>query len=87
MIEYHWHDFVGNLGVACVLLSYLLLQAEKIDPQGIRYSLLNAVGAILICVSLFIDFNLSSFIIEICWLSISGFGIYRYLTKRSSLSK
>ena len=36
MIEYHWSDFVGNLGVFLVLLSYFLLQLEKIDAQGIR---------------------------------------------------
>tara|TARA_R110002072_G_scaffold1369_6_gene11246 strand:- start:2186 stop:2458 length:273 start_codon:yes stop_codon:yes gene_type:complete len=83
MIEYHWSDFVGNLGVFLVLLSYFLLQLEKIDAQGIRYSLMNGVGAVLICVSLYFSFNLSSFIIEVCWLAISLYGIYRYLRKSS----
>lgn len=81
MVSYHWHDFIGNLGVFLVLLSYFLLQLARIDPSGMRYSLMNAVGAILICVSLFYSFNLSSFIIEICWLAISGYGIYRCLVK------
>jgi len=79
VIEYHWDDFVGNVGVFLVLLSYFLLQFERINPAGMRYSLMNAVGAVLICVSLYFSFNLSSFIIEICWLLISLCGIYRCL--------
>ena len=82
LIAYHWHDFIGNVGVFLVLLSYFLLQLERIDSSGMRYSLMNAVGAILICVSLFFNFNLSSLIIEICWLAISGYGIYRCLSKK-----
>lgn len=81
MIDYYWHDFVGNVGVFLVLLSYFLLQLERIDSNGIRYSLMNAAGAILICVSLFYNFNLSSLIIEVCWLAISGYGLYRCLAK------
>jgi hypothetical protein len=81
MIDYQLHDFVGNVGVFLVLLSYFLLQLERIDSSGIRYSLMNAVGAILICVSLFYNFNLSSLIIEVCWLAISGYGMYRCLAK------
>jgi hypothetical protein len=81
VIDYLWHDLVGNAGVFLVLLSYFLLQLERIDSSGMRYSLMNAAGAILICVSLFYSFNLSSFIIEICWLAISAYGIYRCLAK------
>lgn len=77
-MEYHWHDFVGNVGVFLVLLSYFLLQLERIDAQGLRYSVMNAAGAVLICISLYYSFNLSSFIIEICWLAISLYGMYRY---------
>lgn len=84
MIEYHWHDFVGNLGVFLVLLSYFLLQLGRIESSGIRYSIMNAAGAVLICVSLYYSFNLSSFIIEICWFSISVYGIYRYWSNRDS---
>ncbi len=79
MMSYSWHDFVGNLGVFLILLSYFLLQLDKIDPKSLGYSVLNAVGAVLICFSLYFDFNLSSFVIEIFWLAISLFGIYRAL--------
>lgn len=86
-MEYRWDDFVGNVGVFLVLLSYFLLQLERIDPTGMRYSLMNAVGAILICVSLYFSFNLSSFIIEISWLLISLYGICRSLRQSRSQSE
>ena len=78
-MDYTWSDFVGNIGVFFVLLTYLLLQLDKIDPKGMNYSVLNALGAALICVSLYFDFNLSSFLIEIVWLGISLYGIFRTL--------
>lgn len=77
-MSYQWHDLVGNLGVVCILLSYALLQLDKLDLKSLAYSLINAVGAVLIIVSLIYNFNLSSMVIEIVWLSISLFAIARY---------
>jgi len=76
-VDYTWSDFVGNIGVFFILLTYLLLQLDKIDAKSLMYSALNALGACLICVSLYFDFNLSSFVIEVFWLGISLFGIWR----------
>ena len=77
MISYEWHDFVGNLGVLCILLTYLGLQLGRLDAMDYSYTLINGLGAILIMVSLYFDFNLSSFIIEVFWLLISLIGLYR----------
>ena len=85
-MSYQWHDLVGNLGVLCILLSYLLLQLDKLDLKSLSYSLINAVGAVLIIVSLLYNFNLSSFIIELVWLSISLFAIARYFLQRNTTS-
>ena len=77
MIEYQWHDFVGNLGVLCILGTYLGLQLGKMEPLDYSYSIVNGAGALLIMVSLYYDFNLSSFIIEVFWLLISCIGVVR----------
>jgi hypothetical protein len=45
-------------------------------------SLINGLGALLILVSLFFNFNLSSFTIEVVWLLISAYGIGKYLRNR-----
>jgi len=83
-LQYGWHDLVGNLGVVCVLSTYFLLQAGRLAADDLRYGALNALGAVLIGISLTVDFNLSSFIIELCWFSISVFGMARVLAARRS---
>ena len=77
MIDYAWYDFVGNLGVACVLGTYFALQSGRMSIEDVRYSAINALGAVLIMVSLYYDFNLSSFIIEVFWLTTSVYGMLR----------
>lgn len=76
-MSYAWYDLVGNVGVALIVGSYLLLQLGRLAPTGLRYSLLNAAGAGLVLVSLWWDFNLSAFVIEAFWVGISGVGIVR----------
>ncbi|MEM8767829.1 MAG: hypothetical protein AAGE43_10320 [Pseudomonadota bacterium] len=85
-MTYEWHDLVGNLGVLLVLGTYLGVQMERMDVRQPAYSLANALGAVLIIVSLNFNFNLSSFIIEIAWLSISLLGLYRSWRQRQRAS-
>jgi len=70
-------DIIGLLGVLMILASYGLLTLEKMDPKGWRYSAGNGIGAGLILISLFYSFNLASFVIEIAWLAISVFGLWK----------
>lgn len=71
-------DFIGNIGVVALIIAYLMLQLNKLSSNGLVYSLLNAIGASLIVVSLLFDFNLSAFLMEVFWILISFVGIYRY---------
>ena len=80
-MSYAWYDLVGTLGVAIIIVTYVLLQIEKIRSEQITYSILNAAGASLILVSLYFDFNFPSFIVEFFWLLISLFGIGKYLMR------
>lgn len=73
-----WHDIIGSAGAAMILVSYFLLQTERIAGTDLSYSVFNGLGATLILVSLSVDFNLSAFIIEAFWLAISLLGIVRY---------
>ena len=82
-MTYQWHDLVGNLGVFLVLATYLLIQIGRMDISRPGYSAANAAGAVLILVSLLHNFNLSSFIIEIAWLLISLYGLFRWIKERS----
>jgi hypothetical protein len=79
----NWYDIVGTLGVAIIILTYVLLQLERIRSTQLIYSLLNAIGASLILVSLYFDYNFPSVVVESFWLLISLFGIGKYLLRRN----
>jgi paired small multidrug resistance pump len=77
-----FHDIVGAVGVALVIGMYLLLQTGRIAATNLHFSLWNAVGSVLILISLFYQFNLSAVLIEGFWLAISLYGLAR--TMRSA---
>jgi hypothetical protein len=81
-MSYGVHDLLGNAGVAMILLAYMLVQAGKLDARGLTATLVNALGAGLVVVSLTVDFNLSAFVVETMWCLISLFGAARALRER-----
>lgn len=81
-MNFQWYDILGVLGVAIIVLTYVLLQTERLRSNHFPYSLLNAVGALLILISLYFDFNFPSFVVEFFWLLISLFGIGKYIFRR-----
>ena len=78
-MTYAWYDILGTVGVAVIILAYVLLQTERLRSEQFLYSLLNAVGATLILISLFYAFNFPSFVVEFFRLLISLFGRGKYL--------
>lgn len=70
------YQWIGFIGMAFVVVAYLFLQVNKYTIKSLQYQLLNLVGAILLLISLFVHFNLGSFIIEIFWIIITLYGIF-----------
>ncbi|MCU1265282.1 MAG: hypothetical protein JWM21_1600 [Acidobacteria bacterium] len=85
-MKYGWYDLTGNVGVAMMVLSYLLLQLGKLRINDLSYSLTNAIGALLVLISLVYSFNLSAFLVESFWLLISLFGLIKFLTTKGPSS-
>ena len=81
-MTYAWYDIVGTIGVAVIVITYVLLQTGRIQSQQLAYSVLNGVGAAMILVSLWFEPNLPSVVVESFWLLISLFGIGKYLLRR-----
>ena len=75
-------DFIGLSGVALLIVTYALLQLDKIDPKGFWYSFNNLVVAILVTVSLFYTPNLASIVIEVFWFIISLYGVVMYYNRK-----
>jgi len=77
-------DAIGMLGVFMILAVYSLVQLDKMDVKGLFYSIINAVGAVFILISLTVTFNMASFVIECAWLVISLFGIFQAIKRTRS---
>jgi len=86
-MNYSLLDLVGNIGVVVLVITYLMLQLNKLSSDGLAYSVLNAAGASLIVVSLLFDFNLSALLMEVFWVLISFVGIYRYFRLKALRSE
>lgn len=70
-------DIVGNIGGACFLLAYFLLQRGTILHTNASYLLLNLAGSLLLIFSLLINWNLAAFLLEVFWAIISLNGLYK----------
>ena len=77
-----WFDLVGSIGVAVIILTYVLLQTGKIRSEQLIYSILNGLGAGLIALSLLYSFNFAAFVVEILWVLISIYGMAKYFLKK-----
>lgn len=82
MANYNFLDAIGIIGVFITLVAYFLLSVNKIRPDKFYYPALNAVGSMMIVCSLFHAWNISAFVMEVCWLLISLAGVWKYYRKR-----
>lgn len=73
------HDFLGAIGVGFIVVMYVLLQLGRTDPNRPIFSILNAIGAAFILISLYFDFNLSAALMEGVWFLVSLYGLWRAL--------
>lgn len=85
-MEFTWFDLIGITGVAIIVVTYFLLQLDKLSGSTLAYAALNAGGALLIMISLTVNFNLAAFVVELFWFLISVLGMVRRLAVRSSLA-
>lgn len=86
-MAFSWFDLVGMAGVIVIITAYLLLQLDKLASSALSYSLLNALGALLVIISLFINFNLAAFVVESFWFLISVLGAVRRLASKPSVAQ
>lgn len=75
-------DIIGLIGVAMIVIAYFLNQAGKMASDSLPFPTLNLVGAVMILVSLWWSWNLSSFVMECIWITISAVGIARILRNK-----
>lgn len=83
-MDYALHNVIGNFGVLLIVGTYFLVQIRRMSAIHAPYIALNGLGALCILYSLYFDFNLSAFLIEVIWLLISIIGLTRVCLERRS---
>jgi len=75
-------QIIGFIGMVFIIYAYFLLQIGKYDSKSLEFQYINLVGAILLLISLCVHFNLGSFIIEVFWIIITLYGIYKHYKEK-----
>lgn len=68
---------LGLAGVVVNLIAYGLLSSGRMRATDLRYQVMNIAGTIGILLSLFVQWNLSSFVLNAAWLLIGVIGVIR----------
>lgn len=78
---------VGFIGVALVLGAYFANQQRWLSAEDWRFPCANLVGSCFILVSLSAQWNLPSFVINLCWAAISVHGLVKSLRARGRIGR
>ena len=76
-------DWIGFIGVAILLIAFLLNLLKKISSGSLVYILLNIIGAGLSCLASWLIHYLPFVILEATWTLVSLFALVRYVRKVS----
>ena len=74
-----FYDAIGFVGAAAIVAAYFANQQRWLRSEDWRYPFANLVGAALILVSLFFEWNFPSVVIEIFWVTIILYGMAKSL--------
>jgi paired small multidrug resistance pump len=77
------YTLAGFFGVVMVLVAYFANQQRWLNSEDWRFPFANFLGSCLLLVSLYVDWNLPSAIINVAWAAISLWGLLRGIRLRS----
>ena len=76
------YNIAGFVGVVLLIAAYFANQQRWLPSDDWRYPGANLLGALLILISLYFEWNFPSAVVEIVWALISLWGIGKSLRRR-----
>jgi hypothetical protein len=76
-------NLVGFAGSFCIVAAFVYANRAK-PMDKLVYNLVNLLGAALLTVSLLVNYNLPTLVLEIVWMSIAVYGITVALRERAA---
>lgn len=74
-------DIVGLIGSAIFIGAFAYANITK-KLNKVVFNALNLLGAVLLISSLWVNFNLAAFVLEVAWAGIALFGLVVALMKK-----
>lgn len=74
-------NIFGFAGMACIIAAYAY-QTARADPNPFLHHGTNLLGAALLTVSLLVNTNPASLVLEFFWAAIAIYGLIRAFRKR-----
>ena len=74
-------DIVGLTGSALFIAAFAYANLAK-QFDKLWFNLANLIGAVLLLASLWVNFNLAAFVLEVAWAIIAALGIVAALRAR-----
>jgi len=69
-------DWVGSLGVAILLVAFLLILLNKVPKEGMVYLTMNVLGSGLAAIASWMIHYTPFLILELVWMVVSLYGIW-----------
>jgi hypothetical protein len=76
-------DIIGSIGVALILIAFLLNLAGRLDRQSATYLVLNLVGAVLACLASFLVPFWPFVLLEGVWALAAAAGLAQLWRQRA----
>jgi hypothetical protein len=76
------YEIVQIAGSVVVLVAFILSQAGRLSPSGLKYLALNAAGSGVLAVVAVVGLEWGFLMLEAVWSLVSAVGVYRVLTGR-----
>lgn len=76
------NDWIGAIGVAILLLAFLLNLLKKISSNSLPYILMNIIGAGMACIASWLIDYMPFVVLEAVWMLVSIVALINYFRKR-----
>ena len=77
----HGATAIGSLGVALLLLAFLLNIFKLLRSDGLVYLGLNLIGAVVACYSSYLIDFMPFVVLEAVWAAVAAVGLFRTLAR------
>ena len=75
-------DWIGSIGVAILLMAFLLNLLNRLSKDGFVYIIMNVIGAGLACYASLLLNYMPFIILEGCWTLVSVFSLLKLLNSK-----